>query len=236
MNCHVEVTLNLKGAPPRDCDEREPPARPNHPVLDRAPFHSKRSKNANEEPVRRLVAYGLLHSSFNRVSVMKENIVIKVTKNKKNNVRSAGQQLNAAYSQRAQNIWTWCQEQTETFLLFFFFWFLFFLPLINREFPTEGSAGGSLCDLASSRFLLLLFRRFFLVDKSPSFDATVSGLDFKGIFVHFVWHSDSDEFSPFISSLASFPSLWVDISLHSANSFSGLLSFLTKSATKNPLV
>lgn len=83
MNCHVEVTLNLKGAPPRDCDEREPPARPNHPVLDRAPFHSKRSKNANEEPVRRLVAHGLLHSSCNRVSVMKENIVIKVTKNKK---------------------------------------------------------------------------------------------------------------------------------------------------------
>ena len=126
------------------------------------------------------------------------------------------------------------QGQTGTFLFLFCFCFLLFLTGFDPSFAILGNVIGRSCNFETSCFLLP-FRSFFFKVTSAISDSNLLLLG--GDPVSLIFSVDFVDVI-FSKSLALFSFLFLPSkeSLHNVASSSALMSFLTNSATKNPLV
>ena len=125
------------------------------------------------------------------------------------------------------------QGQTGTFLFFFFFSFLLLLTGFDPYFAFLGTVTGSSCNFETSCFLLPFGSFFFRVTCAIS-DSNLLLLG--GDTISLIFPVDFVDIIFAKSSLFSFLFLPSKESLHNVASLSIFMSFLTKSATKNPLV
>ena len=125
------------------------------------------------------------------------------------------------------------QGQTGTFLFLFFVCFLLFLTGFDPSFAILGNVTGLSCNFETFCFLLP-FRSFFFKVTSAISDSNLLLLCGDPVSLIFPVDFVDEIFSK--SSLFSFLFLPSKESLHNVASSSSLMSFLTNSATKNPLV